>query len=96
MPDEIYIPTPIEIENLQEVDLAPDCFGHWNPVMHILGRGNDINGNAYVCFYTEFGVRGNISNSLKEGQISRTVPLCGRYTSHELDQMEGNYCEVAG
>ena len=96
MPDEIYIPTRAEIEALEVGDLAPDCFGHWKLVTRIFGRGDDINGKAYVCYYTEYGVRGSISNSLKEGQINRTVPLCGRYTSHELDQMEGNYCEVAG
>jgi hypothetical protein len=85
---QIYIPTRVEIESLKEGDLAPDCFGHWRRVTRIYAGGNDINGKAYVYYYTEFGVNGSISNSLKEGQINRTITLTAKYSSHELDVLE--------
>lgn len=85
---EIYIPTRAEIDALKEGDLAPDCFGHWKRVTRIFAKGNDVNGKAYVCYYTEFGQGASISNSLKEGELNRTVALTGKYTSHEIDIME--------
>jgi len=85
---QIYIPTRSEIEALKEGDLAPDCFGQWRRVTKIFSRGDDVNGKAFVCFYTEFGPGASISNSLKEGEINRTVALKGKYTSHELDLIE--------
>jgi hypothetical protein len=90
---EIYIPTRAEIEALKEGDLAPDCFGNWKLVTKIYGRGNDLNGKAYVCYYTEFGPGASISNSLSEGKINRTVALTGKFTSHELDLMEKKHLE---
>jgi hypothetical protein len=85
---EICNPTRSEIESLKEGDLAPDCFGNWRRVTRIYARGNDVNGKAYICYYTEFGTGASISNSLKEGEINRTVALTGKYTSHELDELE--------
>jgi hypothetical protein len=85
---QIYIPTRSEIEPLKEGDLAPDCFGQWRRITRIYARGYDVNGRAYVCYYTEFGPEASISNSLKEGEINRTVALTGKYTSHELDLIE--------
>jgi hypothetical protein len=58
------------------------------PVVRIAYRGVDINGRAYVGFYTAFGENGTLSGSYKEGELVRTVPLCSRYTSHELDVIE--------
>ena len=89
---EIFIPTRAEIEVLKEGDLAPDCFGNWRRVTKVYSRGDDVNGKAYVCFYTEFGPGASISNSLKEGEINRTVALTGKYTSHELDILEKSLC----
>lgn len=88
---EIYIPTRTEIEALKEGDLAPDCFGHLRRITRIYARGNDIKGKAYVCYYTELGPNASISNSLKEGEINRTVALTGKYTSHEIDILEEKY-----
>ena len=89
---EIFIPTRSEIEALKEGDLAPDCFGNWRRVTKVYSRGDDVNGKAYVCFYTEFGPEATISNSLKEGEINRTVALTGKFTSHELDILEKSLC----
>jgi hypothetical protein len=92
MPEhEIYIPTRAEIEALKEGDLAPDCFGNWRRIAKIYARGDDINGKAYVCYYTEFGPTSSISNSLKESELNRTVALTAKYTSHELDVLEKEY-----
>ena len=89
---QIYIPTRSETEALKEGDLAPDCFGNWRRVTKVYAKGHDVNGKAYVCYYTEFGPGASISNSLKEGEINRTVSLTGKYTSHELDLIEKNLC----
>jgi hypothetical protein len=85
---QIYIPTRSEIEAFKEGDLAPDCFGNWRRITRIYGRGDDVRGKAYLCYYTEFGPTSSISNSLKEGEINRTVALTGKYSSHELGLME--------
>lgn len=92
---EIYIPTRSQIEALKEGDLAPDCFGNWRLVTRIYARGNDINGKAYVCYYTEFGPGASISNSLKEGKIHRTVALTAKYSSAELDELEKKHRKAA-
>ena len=87
---QIYIPTRAEIQSMEVGELAPDCFGHWRRVTKVYAKGHDVNGKAYVCYYTEFGPEASISNSLKEGEINRTVALTGKFTSHELDLMEKN------
>jgi hypothetical protein len=90
---QIYIPTRAEIQSLEVGDLAPDCFGQWRRVTKIYGRGDDRNGKAYVCYYTEFGPTSSISNSIKEGEIHRSVALTGKFTSHELDEMKQKHLE---
>lgn len=87
---EIYIPTRFEIEALKEGDLAPDCFGNWRLDTKIYARNDDINGQAYVCYYTEFGPGASISNALKESEINRTIALTAKYSSRELDDLEKN------
>jgi hypothetical protein len=84
----MLIPTREQVEWLKEGDLALNCFGRMVPVVRIAYRGVDINGRAYVGFYTAFGQNGTLSGSYKEGELVRTVPLCSRYTSHELDVIE--------
>jgi hypothetical protein len=84
----IYIPTRDEVLALKEGDLAPNCFGEWRAVTRVYAKGFDVEGRAYVCFYTEFGGTSRISGSLKEGKINRTVGLTSKYTSHELDVLE--------
>ena len=93
---QIYIPTRSEIEALKEGDLAPDCFGKWRRVTKVYAKGHDVNGKTYVCYYTEFGPGASISNSLKEGEINRTVALTGKFTSHELDTLEKSLCAGKG
>jgi hypothetical protein len=90
---EIYIPTRAEIEALKEGDLAPDCFGHWRRVTKVYAKGHDVKGKAYVCYYTEFGQGASLSNSLKEGEVHRTVALTARYSSRELDDLEEKHCK---
>jgi hypothetical protein len=92
---QIYIPSRSEIEALKEGGLAPDCFGNWKQITKIYGRGHDVNGKAYVCYYTEFGPTSSISNSLKEGEIHRSIALAGKFTSHELDDLEGKHRKAA-
>jgi hypothetical protein len=86
--DIILIPTRQQVEALQVGDLALDCFGHLNPVTDIYGRGTDIKGKHYVLFYTRLDDHGSISGGYKEGELVRTVPLCSKYTSAQLDQLE--------
>jgi len=86
---EKFIPTREFVEALQVGHKALDCFGRWHTVVEIFGRGDDINGRAYVCYYTELGDDGGkISGSLKEAELARTVPLCNDHNSWQLDQIE--------
>jgi hypothetical protein len=86
--DVFLIPTREQVEALQVGDLALDCFGKFNPVTDIYGRGTDIHGKRYVCFYTRLDDHAGISGSYKEGELVRTVPLCSKFTSTQLDQLE--------
>lgn len=84
-----YVPTRKEVEAVQVGSQAPDCFGRMAEVKEVFGRGDDINGKAYVCYYTYFGSNGgSISNSLKEDELLRSVEACRDRTSWELDEIE--------
>jgi hypothetical protein len=82
------IPTREDIETLKVGDLAPDCFGRMNRVTEIFAQKDDINGRAFVCYYTAFGTSGSCSHSMKEGELLRTVATSNAYTSAELDAIE--------
>lgn len=88
MSDRIYIPTRIQIESIEVGTLVPDCFGNLNPITKLSARGNTSEGRAFICFYTRFGDYAQISGSLIEGKILRTVPLTCQYTSQQLDMIE--------
>lgn len=84
-----YVPTRKEVEAVKVGSMAPNCFGEMAEVKEVFGRGDDINGKAYVCYYTYFGKDGgSISNSLKEDELLRSVAACRNYTSWELDEIE--------
>jgi len=84
----IFKPAKAWIENLREGDLAPDCFGRLAEVVRVSYRGTDTLGREFVGVDLLFGERGTISDSYKAGRIHRSVPLCNRYTSAELDALE--------
>ena len=85
----LIVPTREEVENLQVGDYAIDALGRMRRVASIAYRGTDINGRVYVGYTTEFGKDGStMTNSMKEGQLVRTVAASVRYTSAELDAIE--------
>ena len=84
----VVCPSADDVLNLKVGDLAPDCFGEEKPITSIFARGFDVTGRAYVCYYTEFGARGSVSNSLKEGEIPRTLDLTSKLSSAEIAAME--------
>jgi len=84
----IFMPTREQVQSLKVGDFALDCFGKMREVVEVYGRGDDIHGKAYVCFYTEWGLSSRISNSMKEDEILRTLPVCREYKSAEIDAME--------
>ncbi len=69
-----FIPTEEWITRLSPGDLAPDCFGHWSPVVEITYRGVDQGGQAYVGAWLEFGSASRISHSYKVGRPVVTIP----------------------
>lgn len=85
---EMYVPTRQEIMNFVVGSFAPDCFGGWHEITRIYAYKEDIHGKLFICYYTKHGENGQISNSLKEGELNRTVALSGKHTSHELDVIE--------
>ena len=84
----MLIPTKEIINNLKVGDAALSCFGEWEEVSDIFGRGLDIEGGSWVCFYTRSHNGLTVSHSYHESQLIRTVPLSGLHTSAELDKIE--------
>ena len=84
----VFKPSRDYVQNLQVGDHTLNCFGKLAEVVSIHGRGNDLNGKAYVCFYTKMSETSSVSGSLKEGELVRTVGLCHKYTSRDLDTLE--------
>lgn len=75
----IYKPTLEDVQSLQVGDLVPDCFNRLKPVSRIYHRGTDINGKAYVLFYTQQGENSQMSGDLKEDEIVITLAFTGRW-----------------
>lgn len=84
----LIVPTREEIDNLQVGDLAIDCFGKMSRVVRIAFRGTDLNGRAYVGYNTDLGPGSTISQSIKEGELVRTLATSRDHTSTALDAIE--------
>lgn len=84
----LFVPTRNYINALAQGDSVTNVFGEPCKVERITAKGNDVNGNAYVLFYTENENGNRMSHSFTENKLVRTFPLCQRYTSHELDTLE--------
>lgn len=84
----VEFPTRDQVESLRVGDVAPDCFGGLSPVVEIFARGDDIEGRAFVCYYSS--VRGTlkVSNSMKQDTVARGVRICDFATSHEITVAE--------
>jgi len=85
----IDFPNREDIKNVQPGKMAIDCFGKVAKVVSVSCCKEDIHGNLFVCYYTQFGDAGSsISMSRKENHITRTVGLTRHYKSSELDDIE--------
>ena len=85
---EVFAPTRAEVQGLEVGDLALACWGTWQTVTRIYAAGFTPDGLAYALFYTRTDTGSEISCDYTEGRICRTVPLCNRHTSADLDRME--------
>lgn len=83
-----YLPKREDIQNFSVGQWAVNCFGELGIITDIFGRGYDVNGLAYICYYTQLGEHSTISHSLKENKLVRTLPLCNKFKSFELDAIE--------
>ena len=83
-----FVPTREYVQDLVVGQDVLDAFGDLRPVDHIFARGVAIDGRAYVCFYTKHGDNGMLSQSFKEDELVRTLHLCCRFSSAELDKLE--------
>ncbi|MFA5071180.1 MAG: hypothetical protein WC511_02305 [Candidatus Pacearchaeota archaeon] len=84
---EIFKPTAEQIQNLKVGDKALNPYGVWEDIIEIYGRGQNVEGEWFVCFYTGDN-QSSISHSYTENKIVRTLPLTSRFTSAQIDQME--------
>jgi len=83
------IPTREQVTGLKVGDQAINCYGRMATVTEVTAQRDDIQGRAFVCYYTADGEHGStISMSIKEGELTRTVALSCRHTSSELDAIE--------
>lgn len=85
---EAFIPSREFVQSLRVGDLAPNGLSEWRTVTSIYALGVDINGKAYVCYYTDLGRGATISGSLKEGELVRTLALTSRLNSAECRLLE--------
>jgi hypothetical protein len=85
---QFFIPSRHYIQNLKPGDKALDSFGHLKPVAEVYGRGDDINGHAYICYYSDWGNGTICSMSQVEGQLTRHAGMSHYYKSFELDKIE--------
>jgi hypothetical protein len=83
-----YMPTRAEVASLKAGDLIINPFGKPARVTRIHARGEDIHGKLYACYYVEWGEGSTISDSIKEGELLRTVAVSRDYTSAQLDAIE--------
>ena len=85
----LYIPTLHDIESLQVGNMAMDCFGRQSEVSQITIKSTDVNGKAFVLYYTNSRTgNGQISMSMKEDELVRHVGTSAKFTSYELDDIE--------
>lgn len=88
------VPELADVENLQVGDLAPTAFGGLSEVTRIIYRGVDVNGKAYVGYMAAMSESDTpengcgCSNSMKVGELMRSVALTGLLTSAECDALE--------
>jgi hypothetical protein len=81
-------PTLADILGLEVGDTVLNTFGKPATVTAIYGRGNDLNGKAYVCFYAKSETGLTLSDSLKEDEVERSVRTSSAFTSAEIDDAE--------
>ena len=82
-----FIPTGADIDNLKVNSMAIDCYGRKSKVTEVSYRGVDANGRKFVGFYVSTG-SGEMSHSLKEWKLARTLRATQNHSSHELDLIE--------
>lgn len=82
------LPTRKDIEAIKVGDLALDCWGHMRRVTQITARREDIHGKLFCCYYTDMGNNSSCSMSQKEDELTRTVGVCCKFKSRELDNIE--------
>ena len=89
MPEAVYlIPTREQVESLSVGDFALDCWGRLAEVTQVTYRDVDVNGRLFVGYYTRSLAGGEVSQSIKEGRLVRTLAVCCIHTSAELDAIE--------
>jgi hypothetical protein len=84
---EIYMPTREDIEALKVGDVAPYAFGQ-GKVASISCRREDMYGRLYVLYYVHRSPTSQMSASMKEGEIVRSLAATREHTSAELRDIE--------
>ena len=89
---ELHIPSRNEIETLKVGDMAPNAWGRRAEVVEVTCRKQDIKGRLFVCYYTKDAPdsTSRTSNSMKEGELLRTVGASFVFNSNELRAVEAD------
>ena len=77
-------PTREDIYGLRVGDMALNPFGRYAPVTRIYAQKDDINGKAFVCYYTTLGTGAAVSNTAQEGEVTATLPVLQKYKQVRL------------
>jgi hypothetical protein len=78
-----FFPTRGDVEGVEVGGLAPDTFGQLKVVTKVFGKGDNVHGKAYVCYYTKM-CGASVSNSLVQDELLLDMDITRKANSNEL------------
>ena len=84
----LWVPSAAEVNAVCVGSMLPNTFGNVSEVVEISYRGTDVKGRPYVGFYSRFSENATMSDSIKAGELVRSVQTSRYFKSAELDTIE--------
>jgi hypothetical protein len=81
-------PTEADVRGVFPGGFAPNCFGRTAVVSKVTACRRDLQGRWFVHYYTLTESHGEMSCSLKQDEVLRSVSLTHAFTSAAIDQVE--------
>jgi hypothetical protein len=84
-----FFPTREDVEGVVVGSLAPDPFGQLKEVTKVFGQGDNVDGEAYVCYYTKLH-GSSVSGSLVQDTLLLDMDITRKASSNEISLIEEN------